>query len=74
MEALTIVTTPYGLQTCILTSNLHRAHALATRIDAGRALINTLPHEARAHEQSGIGRDYGTFGFEALLEPKSVLV
>ncbi|WP_448652140.1 aldehyde dehydrogenase family protein [Pseudomonas fluorescens] len=78
-KALTIANdTPYGLQAYILSSNLHRAHALATRIDAGRVLINTLAHEPRApfggFKQSGIGREYGTFGLEAFLEPKSVLV
>ncbi|WP_237235741.1 aldehyde dehydrogenase family protein [Pseudomonas sp. R76] len=78
MEALTIANTPYALQAYTLTLNLRRAHALATRIDAGRVLINTLAHEPRApfggFKHSGIGREYGTFGFEALLEPKSVLV
>ena len=48
MEALTIANTPYGLQAYILTSNLHRADPLATRIDTGRVLINTLAHEPRA--------------------------
>jgi aldehyde dehydrogenase (NAD+) len=48
VEALAIANdTPYGLQAYILTSNLHRAHPLATRIDTGRVLINTLAHEPR---------------------------
>jgi aldehyde dehydrogenase (NAD+) len=77
-QALTIANdTPYGLQAYILSSDLQRAHALASRIDAGRVLINTLAHEPRApfggFKQSGIGREYGTFGLEAFLEPKSVL-
>ncbi|MGB3124144.1 MAG: aldehyde dehydrogenase family protein [Pseudomonas sp.] len=77
-EALTIANdTPYGLQAYILSSAPQRAHALAARIDAGRVLINTLAHEPRApfggFKQSGIGREYGTFGLEAFLEPKSVL-
>lgn len=70
-EALTIANdTPYGLQAYILSSNLPKAHALAAQIDAGRVLINTLAHEPR--KQSSIGREYGTFGLEAFLEPKSV--
>ncbi|MGU3309153.1 aldehyde dehydrogenase family protein [Pseudomonas sp. M5A4_2d] len=77
-DALAIANdTPYGLQAYILSSDLPRAHALAARIDAGRVLINTLAHEPRApfggFKQSGIGREYGTFGLEAFLEPKSVL-
>jgi aldehyde dehydrogenase (NAD+) len=77
-EALTIANdTPYGLQAYILSSNPERARNLASRIDAGRVLINTLAHEPFApfggFKQSGIGREYGTFGLEAFLEPKSIL-
>ncbi|WP_455927940.1 aldehyde dehydrogenase family protein [Pseudomonas capeferrum] len=77
-EALAIANdTPYGLQAYILSSNPERAHRLASRIDAGRVLINTLAHEPLApfggFKQSGIGREYGTFGLEAFLEPKSIL-
>ncbi|NWC96034.1 MULTISPECIES: aldehyde dehydrogenase family protein [unclassified Pseudomonas] len=77
-EALAIANdTPYGLQAYILSSNPERAHRLASHIDAGRVLINTLAHEPLApfggFKQSGIGREYGTFGLEAFLEPKSIL-
>ncbi len=77
-EALTIANdTPYGLQAYILSSNPERARNLASRIDAGRVLINTLAHEPFApfggFKQSGIGREYGKFGLEAFLEPKSIL-
>lgn len=77
-QALAIANdTPYGLQAYILSSNSERAHTLAGQIDAGRVLINTLAHEPRApfggFKQSGIGREYGTFGLEAFLEPKSIL-
>ncbi|PRA21852.1 aldehyde dehydrogenase family protein [Pseudomonas poae] len=77
-EALSIANdTPYGLQAYILTSNVPKAHMLAAQIDAGRVLINTLAHEPRApfggFKQSGIGREYGSFGLQAFLEPKSVL-
>jgi aldehyde dehydrogenase (NAD+) len=77
-EALTIANdTPYGLQAYILSSNPERARRLASRIEAGRVLINTLAHEPLApfggFKQSGIGREYGTFGLEAFLEPKSIL-
>jgi len=77
-QALAIANdTPYGLQAYILSSNPERAYTLANQIDAGRVLINTLAHEPRApfggFKQSGIGREYGTFGLEAFLEPKSIL-
>ncbi|QJI29811.1 aldehyde dehydrogenase family protein [Pseudomonas sp. ADAK18] len=77
-EAISIANdTPYGLQAYILSSDPARARKLASRIDAGRVLINTLAHEPRApfggFKQSGIGREYGTFGLEAFLEPKSIL-
>ncbi|MGY2293228.1 aldehyde dehydrogenase family protein [Pseudomonas sp. SDO528_S397] len=77
-QALAIANdTPYGLQAYIFGSDLQRAHGLASRIDAGRVVINTLAHEPFApfggFKQSGIGREYGTFGLEAFLEPKSVL-
>ncbi|NWD27592.1 aldehyde dehydrogenase family protein [Pseudomonas yamanorum] len=77
-EALAIANdTPYGLQAYILSSNPERARRLASHIDAGRVLINTLAHEPFApfggFKQSGIGREYGTFGLEAFLEPKSIL-
>jgi aldehyde dehydrogenase (NAD+) len=69
--------TQYGLQAYVLSSNPARACAVASRIEAGRVLINTLAHEPQApfggFKQSGIGREYGTFGLEAFLEPKSVL-
>jgi aldehyde dehydrogenase (NAD+) len=69
--------TPYGLQAYIFSSDAGRASAVASRIEAGRVLVNTLAHEPAApfggFKQSGIGREYGTFGLEAFLEPKSLL-
>ncbi|RAR58350.1 aldehyde dehydrogenase (NAD+) [Paraburkholderia unamae] len=69
--------TSYGLQAYVLSADVERARRVATRIEAGRVLVNTLAHEPAApfggFKQSGIGREYGTFGLEAFLEPKSVL-
>jgi aldehyde dehydrogenase (NAD+) len=69
--------TVYGLQAYVLSSDPARARGVAARITAGRVLINTLAHEPKApfggFKQSGIGREYGAFGLEAFLEPKSVL-
>ncbi|BCQ29776.1 aldehyde dehydrogenase family protein (plasmid) [Caballeronia sp. NK8] len=69
--------TPYGLQAYVASSDAARANAVASRIEAGRVLVNTLAHEPAApfggFKQSGIGREYGTFGIEAFLEPKALL-
>ncbi|CAN5265003.1 aldehyde dehydrogenase family protein [soil metagenome] len=77
-DAITIANdTDYGLQAYILSTDPKRARGVASRIDAGRVLINTLSHEPKApfggFKQSGIGREYGAFGLDAFLEPKSFL-
>ncbi|MPQ66452.1 MULTISPECIES: aldehyde dehydrogenase family protein [unclassified Pseudomonas] len=77
-EAIRIANdTPYGLQAYVMSANVERARQVADRLEAGRVLINTLAHEPAApfggFKQSGIGREYGTFGLEAFLEPKSIL-
>jgi aldehyde dehydrogenase (NAD+) len=77
-EAVAIANdTNYGLQAYVVSADPARAHALAARIEAGRVLVNTLAHEPAApfggFKQSGIGRESGTFGLEAFLEPKSIL-
>ncbi|AET93424.1 Aldehyde Dehydrogenase [Burkholderia sp. YI23] len=77
-EAIAIANdTPYGLQAYVASSDAARAQAVASRIEAGRVLVNTLAHEPAApfggFKQSGIGREYGTFGLEAFLEPKALL-
>jgi len=77
-EAIAIANdTQYGLQAYVFSADPQRAREVAAQIDAGRVLVNTLAHEPAApfggFKQSGIGREYGTFGLEAFLEPKSVL-
>ncbi|MGN6091254.1 MAG: aldehyde dehydrogenase family protein [Luteibacter jiangsuensis] len=77
-EAIAIANdTSYGLQAYVFSGDLERARRVATRIDAGRVLINTLAHEPKApfggFKQSGIGREYGQFGLEAYLETKAYL-
>jgi aldehyde dehydrogenase (NAD+) len=77
-EAIAIANdTVYGLQAYVLSGDMGRARRVADRIVAGRVLINTLAHEPMApfggFKQSGIGREYGAFGLEAFLEPKSLL-
>lgn len=69
--------TVYGLHAYVASSNPARARAVAARLQAGRVLINALHNEPRApfggFKQSGLGREFGEFGLEAFLEPKSVL-
>jgi aldehyde dehydrogenase (NAD+) len=77
-EAITIANdTVYGLQAYVISSNPERARAVASRLEAGRVVINGAPHEPLApfggFKQSGIGRELGVFGLEAYLEPKAVL-
>jgi aldehyde dehydrogenase (NAD+) len=77
-EAIEIANdTVYGLQAYVMSTDEERARRLAGRIVAGRVLINTSAHEPMApfggFKQSGIGREYGTFGLEAFLESKSLL-
>lgn len=77
-EAIAIANdTRYGLQAYVLSADVRRAHAVASRIEAGRVLVNTLAHDPAAPfgglKQSGIGREYGVYGLEAFLETKAVL-
>ena len=77
-EAIAIANdTHYGLQAYVLSADVRRAHAVASRIEAGRVLVNTLAHDPAAPfgglKQSGIGREYGVYGLEAFLETKAVL-
>jgi aldehyde dehydrogenase (NAD+) len=69
--------TTYGLQAYVVSADPARAREVAARIDAGRVLINGLTHDPAVpfggFKQSGIGREYGTLGLEAYLEPKAVM-
>ncbi|TCV97055.1 aldehyde dehydrogenase (NAD+) [Luteibacter rhizovicinus] len=69
--------TVYGLQAIVIGKDKKRARAVAERLDAGRVLVNGILHEPNApfggFKQSGIGREFGVFGLEAYLEPKSLL-
>ena len=69
--------TSYGLQAMVLSGDDASARRVAERIDAGRVLMNTLAHEPAApfggFKQSGIGREYGSFGLDGFLEPKALL-
>ncbi|QDK36364.1 aldehyde dehydrogenase family protein [Bdellovibrio sp. NC01] len=68
--------TDYGLHAYI-SGDQKRAEKMASQIVAGRVFINGMYEEPRApfggFKQSGIGREFGTFGLEAYLEPKTIM-
>jgi aldehyde dehydrogenase (NAD+) len=69
--------TVYGLQAYVLSGDQARAERVAEQLQAGRVLVNTVAHDPKVpfggFKQSGLGREYGTFGLEAYLEPKSLI-
>lgn len=70
--------TTYGLAAYISSADESRALRLASQIDAGRVCINGFKHDPLApfggFKQSGIGREFGAFGLEEYLEPKTILI
>ncbi|MBB6498514.1 aldehyde dehydrogenase family protein [Pedobacter cryoconitis] len=78
-EAIEIANdTDYGLSAYISSENIERANTMATHINAGRVAINGFSHDPKApfggFKQSGIGREFGVYGLEAYLEPKTILI
>jgi aldehyde dehydrogenase (NAD+) len=67
----------YGLHAAVLGTDLERARRVASRIRAGRVVINGMTDDPRApwggFKYSGVGREYGGYGIEAFLEPKAIL-
>ncbi|MCU1683328.1 MAG: Aldehyde dehydrogenase [Amycolatopsis sp.] len=69
--------TDYGLHAYVFSSDLARARRIASRLEAGRVAINGGYEPLSpfgGFKQSGIGREYGAFGLEGFLEPRSVMV
>ena len=68
--------TDYGLHAYIFSADPDRARRLASRLQAGRVSINggyepISPFGGFKH--SGIGREYGPYGLEGFLEPRSIM-
>jgi len=67
----------YGLHAAVLGTDLDRARRVASQIRAGRVVINGMADDPQApwggFKYSGIGREYGRYGIEAFLEPRSIL-
>jgi aldehyde dehydrogenase (NAD+) len=68
----------YGLQAYVFSSDTERARGTASRLQAGTVLVNRITPDLLAPfggvKQSGIGREFGVFGLEAFLEPKTVSI
>ncbi len=68
----------FGLQAYVLSSDEGRALRVARQLVAGRVVINGAPHDPRApfggFRQSGLGREIGSYGLDAFLEPRAVLL
>jgi len=58
-------------------TDIKRARRVASQIQAGRVAINGMFDDQQApfggFKNSGIGREFGTYGIEAFLEPKAIL-
>jgi aldehyde dehydrogenase (NAD+) len=69
--------TPYGLHAYVFGADLARANRVASEIVTGRVFVNGLYDAPEApfggFKQSGIGREFGVFGFEEYLEPKAIM-
>jgi aldehyde dehydrogenase (NAD+) len=69
--------TSYGLHAYVSGTDVGRARHVASRILAGRVAINGLLDDQQApfggFKNSGVGREFGTYGIEAFLEPRAIL-
>lgn len=77
-EAITMANdTVYGLHAYVSSADREKARAVASQIVAGRVFINGMYDEPGVpfggFKQSGIGREFGTYGLEAYLEPKATI-
>jgi acyl-CoA reductase-like NAD-dependent aldehyde dehydrogenase len=68
--------TPYGLSAYVFGDTHGHAMAVGSRIRAGNVHVNGANLDTRGsfggYKQSGLGREWGAFGFEEFLEVKSV--
>ena len=69
--------TEYGLHAYVSGTEMQRVRRVASQIQAGRVAINGMLDDQQApfggFKHSGIGREFGTFGIEAFLEPRAIL-
>ena len=69
--------TDFGLHAYVSGTDVNRARRVASQILAGRVAINGLVDDQQApfggFKNSGVGREFGTYGIEAFLEPRAIL-
>jgi aldehyde dehydrogenase (NAD+) len=69
--------TSFGLHAFISGTDIQRARRVASQIFAGRVAINGMLDDQQApfggFKHSGVGREFGTYGIEAFLEPRAIL-
>jgi aldehyde dehydrogenase (NAD+) len=78
-EAVSIANdSKYGLHAAVIGTDLRRARRVASRLRAGRVVINGMTDDPQApwggFKYSGVGREYGRYGIEAFLETRAILV
>jgi len=69
--------TEYGLHAYVSGTDMQRARRVASQIQAGRVAINGMLDDQQApfggFKHSGVGREFGTFGIEALSNHRAIL-
>ena len=69
--------TDFGLHAYVSGMDIERARHVASQLLAGRVAINGMLDDQQApfggFKNSGVGREFGTFGIEAFLEPRAIL-
>ena len=69
--------TTFGLHAYVNGTDVRRARQVASQILAGRVAINGMLDDQQApfggFKNSGVGREFGTYGIEAFLEPRAIL-
>src|SRR6201988_4078177 len=69
--------TEFGLHAYVSGTDIERARRVASRLLAGRVAINGMLDDQQSpfggFKNSGVGREFGTFGIEAFLEPRAIL-
>jgi aldehyde dehydrogenase (NAD+) len=69
--------TEYGLHAFVSSADVQRARRASSQLQVGRVVINGILDDEQApfggFKHSGVGREFGTYGIEAFLEPKAIL-
>ena len=69
--------TSFGLHAYVNGTDVRRARRVASQLLVGRVAINGLLDDQQApfggFKNSGVGREFGTYGIEAFLEPRAIL-